>query len=272
MFIYTLANPIQIKQVGIVLAIVATLAVVFGALILIVTKVFKVKEDEKVLKILENLAGANCGGCGHSGCASFAKAVAEGKAQLSECNATSAESKKVICSILGEEFKDEVPTVAVVKCLGGINSADKYEYVGNEGCINQVILLGGRKLCSTACLGGGTCEKLCPVNAIKLVDEVAVIDKSLCISCGACINKCPKAIIERIPVTAPVYCACSTQCRGKETTSFCKKGCIGCGLCAKNCPNGAITMVNNLPAFDYTKCNGCLTCVSKCPRKIIIKH
>ena len=44
---------------------------------------------------------------------------------------------------------------------------------------------------------------------------------------------------------------------------------IGCGLCAKNCPEQAITMVNNLPVIDYSKCTGCMTCVAKCPRKTI---
>ena len=47
--------------VGIVAAIFAGSALVIGALILVVSKVFKVDVDEKITKILENLAGANCG-------------------------------------------------------------------------------------------------------------------------------------------------------------------------------------------------------------------
>ena len=47
---------------GIVAGILAALAVLIVALILIVGKVFKVNMDEKVTKIMENLAGANCGG------------------------------------------------------------------------------------------------------------------------------------------------------------------------------------------------------------------
>ncbi len=262
-------NGINWANVGIVLGIIAGLSLIFCILILIVTKVCKIEEDEKVLKILENLAGANCGGCGHSGCASFAKAVAEGKADVSACHAIGNEQKKVICDVLGVEFASSVPTVAVVACNGGDHAVDKFEYIGNDGCINQTVFHNGKKLCANACLGGGTCMSVCPEHAIKIINNIAVIDKTACISCGACMLKCPRSCIVRIPVNAPVYVACSTLCKGKEVSNQCTVGCFGCGLCARTCPQKAIKMVDNLPVIDYTKCNGCLTCVAKCPKKCI---
>lgn len=269
MYEFLLCRAIQWNKVGLVLGIIAALAILFGILILIVTKVCKVQEDEKVLKILENLAGANCGGCGHTGCEGFAKAVAEGKACLGDCKVTSTEAKCIIAKVAGIPYDEEEPTVAVVKCSGGENAANKYTYIGEHGCINEIIVQGGHKSCPTSCLGGGSCEKVCPVGAIKVKNGLSSVDKTLCTSCGSCIRICPKNCIERIPASAKVFIACSSHCKGKDVMGACKQGCIGCGLCAKNCPEQAITMVNNLPVIDYKKCTGCKTCIGKCPRKII---
>jgi len=265
-----LANAVNWASVGIVLGIIAGLAVVFAVLILIVTKICHVHEDEKVLKILEHLAGANCGGCGHTGCEDFAKCLACGKAELNDCKATSNEDKAVIAQLAGLEFTAEEATVAVVRCSGGDQAADKFDYIGNPGCVNQMVYQGGRKICATACMGGGTCQTVCPVNAISVREnEIAFVKREICLSCGACINACPKHCIDRIPASAKVYVACRTHCKGKETMSFCKMGCIGCGMCMRKCPQGAITMVDNLPVIDYAKCTGCMTCVEKCPRHCI---
>ncbi len=259
--------------VGIVAGIFAGSALLIGALILVVGKVFKVNVDEKITKILENLAGANCGGCGCSGCGGFASKLACGGAELSDCHVTSPEKKAEIAKLLGIELKDEEPTVAVVHCLGGIeNAADKFEYKGNPTCASNASLLGGNKACSYACLGCGDCKAVCPENAISVQGRLAQVDPDRCISCGACITACPKDIIDRIPSSAPVYVACSSKCKGKEVMGVCKVGCISCGICAKSCPHGAITMQDNLPVIDYSKCTGCLTCVAKCPRKIIISR
>lgn len=267
-----MAAAIQWNKVGMVLGIVAGLAIVFSILILIVTKVCNIHEDEKVTAILEHLAGANCGGCGCSGCAGFAQALASGKACLGDCNVTSKEEKAIIAQIAGLPLDDSEPTVAVVQCHGGANAVDKFEYCGNSGCVQMKALMGGSKLCSTACLGGGTCAAACPIGAIRVKDGIASVDMSICTSCGACIQKCPQSLITRIPVSAKVYVACSNKCRGKDVMNACKVGCIGCGLCAKSCPQGAITMVDNLPVIDYKKCDGCKTCVAKCPRKCILEH
>ncbi len=257
--------------VGIVAGIFAGSAILIGALILFVGKVFKVDMDAKVTQIMENLAGANCGGCGCSGCAGFADKLARGEGELSACHVTSPEKKAEIAAILGIELKEEARTVAVVKCNGGLaNAPEAFTYVGNPTCAANASLLGGNLVCKYGCLGCGDCKNVCPESAIKITDKLSEVDPDRCISCGACINACPKHIIERIPADAPVYVACSSKCKGKDVMNSCKVGCIACGLCAKKCPHGAITMVDNLPVFDYEKCTGCKTCVAVCPRHIIM--
>ena len=207
-----LCKAVNWASVGIVLGIVAGLAVVFAVLILIVTKVCHVHEDEKVLKILEHLAGANCGGCGCTGCEDFAKCLARGDAKLNDCKATSNEDKAEIARIADLPFDAEEATVAVVCCSGGNQASDKFDYIGNPGCINQMVYQGGRKLCATACLGGGSCAAVCPVDAISVKEDgIAHVRREVCLSCGACINTCPKNCITRIPASAKVYIACRTH-------------------------------------------------------------
>ena len=260
-------------SVGIVAGIFAGTAIIIGLLIFLVGKFFKVDVDEKIEKICNNLAGANCGGCGCSGCSGFASKLASGSANLSDCHVTSPESKAEIAKILGIELTDEQPTVAVVHCNGGIeNCADKFEYKGNPTCASVNSLLGGNKACSHACLGCGDCKDVCPENAINVSGRLAEVAPDWCVSCGACITTCPKNIIDRIPASAPVYVACSSMCKAYEVMRVCKVVFIGCGKCSRVCPHGAITMQDNLPVFDYTKCTGCLTCVDACPRKIIISR
>jgi NAD-dependent dihydropyrimidine dehydrogenase PreA subunit len=40
------------------------------------------------------------------------------------------------------------------------------------------------------CIGCGTCEERCPVNAITIVDDIAVVDSDICIGCGVCTPTC----------------------------------------------------------------------------------
>lgn len=266
---YIYLNPISTNTLLIVLGIVAVLAVAFAVFIMLVSKLCAVPVDEKTDKIKEQLAGANCGGCGFAGCADFAKALAEGRTEMSNCSATSAESKKIISEILGIPYDAEEQVIAVVHCSGGDNCKDKFEYVGNGGCAMQSSFMGGKKACSYGCLGGGTCSSVCQHNAVTLENGVAVTNKNLCESCGLCKKNCPKHLIGFIPKSAVVYVACSSLCKGKDVMNACSVGCIGCGLCAKSCPQKAIEMVNNYPVIDYKKCTGCKSCIGKCPRKSI---
>jgi Na+-translocating ferredoxin:NAD+ oxidoreductase RNF subunit RnfB len=266
---YLLLKAIDVGSVFTVIGIVAAIALVLAILIILVSKLCFVKVDEKAEAITQKLSGANCGGCGFAGCADFAKALSEGKAEINGCSATSPENKAEIANILGVEFAGACQTFAVVKCAGGDKCKTSFNYVGNIDCNVLASVRKGNKLCSDGCLGQGSCVSACSNGGIKVIDGVAKINSKLCESCGVCVKICPKNLIELILTTAVVYVACTSKCRGKDVMTACEVGCIGCGLCAKNCPGNAITMVDNLPVIDYTKCSGCKTCVAKCPRHSI---
>ena len=65
--------------------VLGAIAIVFGLILSVAAKVFEVKVDERLPKIQECLAGANCGGCGYPGCAGCAEAILAGKAPVTAC-------------------------------------------------------------------------------------------------------------------------------------------------------------------------------------------
>ncbi len=251
-------------------AVLVGLAALCGVILALLGKKFAVHEDEKVKQIRERLSGANCGACGYAGCDAFAKALAEGKAELSACAPTSAENKKLIAGLLGVEAGGG-GQIVVVACRGGNDAADKYEYMGYGNCRSMVLLSGGRKQCDWGCLGTGSCTDACPAHAVEVNEcGYAQIDRDLCISCGKCITACPKSLIKQIPQTAKIYVACSNCARGREVKAVCRVGCVACGVCERACPNGAIKLDGNLPIINYGLCDGCGVCVEKCISKCIL--
>ena len=58
-----------------------SLGVSCGLVLSIASKIFYVWEDPRIEQIEGFLAGANCGGCGLTGCAAAARAVVTGAAQ-----------------------------------------------------------------------------------------------------------------------------------------------------------------------------------------------
>lgn len=250
--------------------IFAGLGILFGVILAVASKAFHVKTDERESAINEVLPGANCGGCGYSGCAALAAAIVKGEAEPNACTVGGSHTAEAVGVIMGVKVEKTVRRRAQVMCSGcGDLTVKKYAYRGAHDCIAAAKLGGGDKLCPDGCIGLGTCVSACPFEAISVIDDVAAVDYSKCRGCGLCAAVCPKNIIELIPYESAHWVGCKSTQKGAVTRTMCKVGCIACNICAKNCESGAITVTNYLAHIDYDKCVDCGVCVEKCPRHII---
>lgn len=58
-----------------------------------------------------------------------------------------------------------------------------------------------------------------------MAKKIAVVNKDVCVACGACMKACPKGAIS-------IYRGCYAVVDEAK--------CVGCGLCARTCPAGCI--------------------------------
>ncbi len=249
------------------------IGVFFAAFLAFASKKFAVEEDPRVEAVKNILPGANCGGCGLAGCASFAEAVVKGEVPVYGCPVGGDTVGGQIAEILGVEAEGGAgqKKVARVICNGGkINAKDKFRYIGVEDCVAASRMAGGPRICESGCLGLGTCVRVCPVDAITISEEgIAVIDEEKCIGCEKCVASCPKNVISMVPYGHQVHVLCNSTEKGKAVMQACKVGCIACKKCEKACKFDAIHVENNLAKIDYEKCTGCMECVKACPTNAI---
>ncbi|NOZ20668.1 MAG: FAD-dependent oxidoreductase [Planctomycetes bacterium] len=173
--------------IGLVAAMILTVA----------ARVFHVHEDPRIIEVEDALLGANCGACGHPGCAAAAEAVVRGKAGPNVCVAGGYEIAQAVAEVMGLEAEQVEPRKAVLGCR---YSADKaalqYIYNGAHDCRAAVLLYGGAKECMIGCLGLGTCERLCPFGAIHMgKGGLPVVNERLCTGCGICVDCCPTHVL-----------------------------------------------------------------------------
>lgn len=73
--------------------------------------------------------------------------------------------------------------------------------------------------CKYACIGLGDCLKVCPQNAISIINNTAVISNNCC-GCGKCVEICPQKLIKLVPKNTKTYVKCTNI--NKEMTSCTK--------------------------------------------------
>jgi len=257
---------------GILLAVllVAGIGLLIGLILSIASIVMAVPKDEKAEKLLQALPGANCGACGYSGCSGYADALAKGTAEVGLCAPGGLNCAKELSAILGVDAGSMEKKVAAVHCMGSCdNTSYLANYNGIQSCAAAMKIGGGLTACSYGCIGLGDCAAVCPYEAIRVCNGVAVVDNDKCRACSLCVKECPRRLISLVPYRNSAVVRCSNKDKGAAVTKVCSVGCIGCKKCEKSCEAGAIKVVDFCAAIDPALCTGCGKCADNCPRHCI---
>lgn len=133
--------------------------------------------EELVRQIDALLPQTQCGQCNYAGCKPYAKAIAEGEADINQCPPGGDEGVAALAELLGLRFKPINPDNGIVKpkLLAIIREPE--------------------------CIGCTKCIQACPVDAIiggpKLMHTIIA---ELCTGCELCIPPCPMDCIDLIPM------------------------------------------------------------------------
>ena len=250
--------------------VITVIGVIVGYGLVYTSKKFHVEVDERETAVRAVLPGNNCGACGFAGCDAMAAAIAKGEAPVNGCPVGGAPVAEKIGAIMGADAGSVERKTAFVRCKGSCEfTGNQGNYIGVPDC--RTAAMNGIRFtdCDYGCLGLGSCVKVCPENAIRIENGVAVVDRSKCVGCGLCAKTCPRGLIELIPDSKRVIVQCSNKDKGPQVKKVCSAGCIGCMLCTKQCPADAIHVEGNLAHVDYEACVQCGACAAKCPSKVI---
>jgi Na+-translocating ferredoxin:NAD+ oxidoreductase RNF subunit RnfB len=256
----------------------STLGLLASVILYFVAQKFKITEDPRIDLVAEALPGANCGGCGYTGCRAFAETLVKSTSMEGlNCPVGGAATMDSVAVILERKAVAVDPKVAVVCCNGTPENCTRTSfYDGAVNCRVVNALYGGTTGCQYGCLGCGDCVVACKFDAMYMdhVTQLPVIIDEKCVSCGACVKACPRNIIEmrkRNKKDRKIYVSCVNRDKGGPARRACQVACIGCGKCVKACPYEAITMVDNLAFIDSFKCKLCRKCAPECPTNSILE-
>ncbi len=251
------------------------LGVTAGWLLGWANRIFHVEIDPRIEAVNAVLPGANCGGCGCTGCMPYAEAVVAGTIAPNKCTVGGPACAEAIAGVLGIEVEQTWPYRPIVHCrahIGDKHGVGRYE--GEPTCA-AANLVNGVQACTFGCLAFGDCVRACEFNAIHVVNGLATVDYEACTGCGACARVCPRNIITMVPFKRErmLAVACSNKDFGREVRAVCKVGCLGCSACSKL--SGLFTVKDNLARVDYDQYDpetvyAAGVALEKCPAQGII--
>ncbi|MFR0733067.1 MAG: RnfABCDGE type electron transport complex subunit B [Oscillospiraceae bacterium] len=119
----------MLQQIGVAMAVLGGLGAFFGLVLAMANRVFYVQTDPRLDRLVQALPGANCGGCGFSGCGAYAQAVLDGKAPVGLCVSGGDACAQTMASVMGVKAEKVARQVAFVRCAGS-TARDKGIYEG----------------------------------------------------------------------------------------------------------------------------------------------
>lgn len=258
---------------------ISSIGITAAVILYFTARKFYVYEDPRIDEVEEALPAANCGGCGFAGCRAFAEAIVKDNSMDNKfCPVGGNDVMGNVANIMGLVAEAQAPRTAVVRCNGTCEHRNKTNnYEGVMTCAIAAMSSGGDTACQYGCLGCGDCCVVCDFDAIHMnpVTGLPEVDDEKCVACGACVDACPKTLIElrkQMPKFRKVYVSCRNEDKGAPAKKACSVACIGCGKCEKECKFDAITITNNLAFIDSDKCKLCRKCAPVCPTNSIIEE
>ena len=191
-------------------------------------------------------------------------------AKCAGCEACTVKCKKKIIVDTLHDLTKIKEKVAFVRCSGGKKAQEKYKSMGIQSCEEaakqDAKALG---LCTTGCLGQGSCTAVCRYDAISIVNGTAYVDSDKCVGCRDCTFACPKGLITIVPYMGMKQVPCSSTDDYEDKRKVCDSACVACGDCKANCPNGAIYMEERHAVVDPELCENCNMCQYVCTYNVI---
>ncbi|MCB0687229.1 MAG: RnfABCDGE type electron transport complex subunit B [Saprospiraceae bacterium] len=230
------------------------LGLLFGIILSIAYRQFKVVEDPRIDVVEELLPHANCGACGEPGCRAFAERVVNEGRNPAKCTVSSPEGLTRIANYLGVAVAEEEKWVARLQCAGGIQEAHNLaKYAGGlSTCRGEAVVVGGSKDCVWGCLGLGDCASACTFGAITMnEDGLPVVDPEKCTACNDCVEVCPKGLFQLMPISRKLIVQCKSLLEGDLAESKCTVACTACSRCVVDSAPGVIEIRNNLATINY---------------------